>query len=145
MAQNHRISQVWQARPIANFRHSFSPRRWFRYATARGRRAPRLHYRRCPKAGTTSLWGYLAEHPHVDPPMAKEISFFDRNFHRGMDWYRMYFPFGGGRACSTSAPKSLSGESTAHYMFHPLAAERIAASLPQVKVIMLLRNPVDRA
>jgi hypothetical protein len=39
----------------------------------------------------------------------------------------------------------LSGESTAHYMFHPLAAERIARSLPCVKVIMLLRNPVDRA
>jgi hypothetical protein len=145
MAQNHRISQFWQARQIVSLRRSFSPRRWIRYATSGRRREPDFIIVGAQKAGTTSLWGYLAEHPHVDPPMAKEISFFDRNFHRGMDWYRMYFPFAPRRLGDPTSPRSVSGESTAHYMFHPLAPERIASSLPQVKAIMLLRNPVDRA
>jgi hypothetical protein len=78
--------------------------------------------------------------------MTKEMSFFDVNYDRGKTWYRMHFPFhpntqddGGLR------PARLTGESTAYYMFHPLAPARIAQDLPYVKVILLLRNPVSRA
>ncbi|NIO35606.1 MAG: sulfotransferase [Planctomycetales bacterium] len=93
------------------------------------------------KAGTTSLWEYLSEHPHVRSPMKKEMMFFDKNFSRGLNWYRMHFPFpqpgtDGATAC---------GESTAYYMFHPLAPQRIAEALPGVRIVLLLRNPADRA
>lgn len=146
MAQNHRITQFWQKGSVAAFRNSLSPRRWYRYATSRRRRTPDFLIVGAQKAGTTSLWGYLAAHPQIVPPIAKEIGFFTGNFHRGMNWYRMFFPYGTNDACCDASPAvTLSGESTAHYMFHPHAAERIAKSLPRVKLIMLLRNPVDRA
>lgn len=70
--------------------------------------------------------------------MKKEVHFFDHEFHRGTDWYRAHFQRykGGG---------TLSGESTPYYLFHPLAPERAAEVLPDCKLIVLLRNPVDRA
>ncbi len=46
---------------------------------------------------------------------------------------------------SDAAKKLITGESSSYYVFHPLTAQRIAETLPEVKVIILLRNPVDRA
>ena len=59
-------------------------------------------------------------------------------YKNGLDWYRTLFP-----EKRDSAEKSF--EATPFYLFHPLAAERIAAALPNVKLIFLLRNPVERA
>jgi hypothetical protein len=118
----------------------------YRYATAASRRLPDFIIVGAQKSGTTSLYAYLIEHPCIVPPIAKETSFFDQNFHRGLAWYRSYFP-----RCATAPHRdspgttTLTGESTAHYMFHPLAAERMARSLPGARILMLLRNPVDRA
>lgn len=88
------------------------------------------------KAGTTSLHAYLSEHPAVSSPIRKEIHYFDLNMRRGEGWYRSHFP------ADTSA---VTGESTPYYLFHPLVPERVAATLPEVKVIVLLRDPIDRA
>ena len=145
MSQNHRITQLWQHGSVASIRKKISPMRWYRYATAGRRRTPNFIIVGAQKAGTTSLWGYLAAHPQVDPPIAKEIAFFNGQFDRGLDWYRMYFPLKPTTSSRGSTAETQSGESTAHYMFHPHAMARIAATLPQVKIIMLLRNPVDRA
>jgi hypothetical protein len=117
-----------------------------RYLTANRRRLPDYIIAGAQKAGTTSLWAYLQEHPQVVPAMAKETSFFDINFHRGLNWYRMHFPLAVGDAPGEERnTTTLTSESTAYYMFHPLAAERIARCVPRVKIILLLRNPVDRA
>jgi len=91
------------------------------------------------KAGTSSLQGYISRHPDVAVSSIKEIHFFDHNFHKGAAWYRACFP---DRRVSRHR---ITGEATPYYLFHPLAAERVHAICPGVKLIVLLRNPVDRA
>lgn len=92
------------------------------------------------KGGTTSLFQYLAGHPQVHPPFRKEIKFFDLHYGQGLDWYRAHFPL------KTKMTKgAITGEATPYYIFHPLAAGRIAKDLPGAKLIAILRNPVDRA
>jgi hypothetical protein len=89
------------------------------------------------KAGTTALYDYLRRHPAIAGPPWKEVSYFDRHYRRGHAWYRGNFPLRSGRR--------LVGEASPSYLFHPLAPQRIAALLPFVRLIALLRNPADRA
>ncbi len=89
------------------------------------------------RCGTTSLNGYLREHPDVVVSTPKEVHFFDIHFDRGVDWYREHFT-GTGNAAAV-------GEATPDYLYHDEAVARIAATLPDVKLIVMLRNPVDRA
>ena len=91
------------------------------------------------KSGTTSLWHYLSEDPRVYIPPEKEVHFFDKHYSRGLDWYVERFsaaPIGG---CNCI------GEITPMYLFHPWSVGRIREHLPDCKIIVLLRNPVDRA
>jgi hypothetical protein len=90
------------------------------------------------KAGTTSLHAYLCEHPRVAPPVTKEVHFFDHEFGRGLGWYRAHFP----RATEAAL---LGGEATPYYLFHPAVPARAASSLPDCRLIVVLRNPIDRA
>ncbi len=147
MARNHLFTQrVWQAPAVRRLRHLVSVRRTYRYLSATSRRLPDFLIAGTAKGGTTSLWWYVSEHPQVDPPMTKEVAFFDVNYHRGMNWYRMHFPLAAHAGADRDADgQRFTGEATPYYMFHPLAPARVAATLPQVKVILLLRNPVDRA
>lgn len=87
------------------------------------------------KSGTTSLGAYLTAHP--DAYCALEPHFFDANFERGLDWYRDWFKETDGAA--------VVGEKSPSYMYHPDAVSRIAQTLPGVKLVAILRNPVDRA
>ena len=89
------------------------------------------------KAGSTSLYAYLAAHPDVDQPLVKEINYFDLLADRGHAWYRRHFPV-------RSDTRHISGEASPMYMVHPYALERIARDLPEVKVIAILREPVSR-
>jgi hypothetical protein len=146
MARNHFFTRrVWQAPAVRHVRHLASPPRIYRRLSARYRQLPDFIIAGAQKAGTTSLWSYLGEHPSIEPPMIKEVHFFDEYFHRGLAWYRMHFPLSTGRRASKGRKKSLSGESSPYYTFHPLVPQRIAAVLPQARIILLLRNPVDRA
>jgi hypothetical protein len=99
------------------------------------------------KAGTTALYSYLREHPAVAGPPWKEVSFFDRHFWRGATWYRGHFPnrlyLRGVRARAGVEP--IVGEASPSYLFHPQAPERAAELLPDVRLIALVRNPIDRA
>jgi hypothetical protein len=100
------------------------------------------------RCGTTSLFRYLAAHPAVVPPLfQKGIHFFDLHYGRGLRWYRGQFPVRSiaDRRVAPEAPRAVTGEASPYYVFHPLAAERIARDLPAVKLIVLLRDPVDRA
>lgn len=92
------------------------------------------------KSGTTSLYHYLIRHPKIIPASRKEIHFFDVNFNKGISWYKSRFPL-----LSNSKADCLTGEASPYYMFHPHAPRRICRTLPQGKLIVILRNPVDRA
>jgi hypothetical protein len=92
------------------------------------------------RSGTTSLFNYLAQHPDVLPPLGKEIHYFDLHYARGVRWYRGRFPF----SHRLRGP-ALTLDASPYYLFHPLAPERAARLLPDVKLVAVLRNPVDRA
>jgi len=92
------------------------------------------------KGGTTSMFQYLAQHPQINPPFRKEIKFFDIHFPKGLMWYRAHYPL-----WAKMSDGALTGEATPYYIFHPLAAKRMAETLPDAKLIFMLRNPVDRA
>ncbi len=99
------------------------------------------------KGGTSSLHAYLSEHPQVLPARKKEVHFFDRHFVKGEAWYRASFPTRRQvEACrrNIGAP-ALTGEASPSYVFHPLAAARMAALLPAARIVLLLRDPVERA
>ena len=89
------------------------------------------------KAGTTALYAYLRWHPGITGPAWKEVSYFDRHYRRGPHWYRGHFPIRTG--------DGLFGEASPGYLFHPIAPERVRATVPEAKLIALLRNPVARA
>jgi len=90
------------------------------------------------KGGTTSLHEYLSEHPLISSSATKEVHFFDHAHHRNLGWYRAHFR-------PPRRPGEISGESTPYYLFHPLVPERVARDLPESKLIVILRNPIDRA
>jgi len=94
-----------------------------------------------------------AEHPDLAGPTAvnedlawsKELHFFDDRFSRGLDWYRALFPLALTRRIARAGGGDLvAGEATPYYLFHPAVPERMAASLPEVRLIALLRDPVQR-
>lgn len=87
------------------------------------------------KGGTTSLFNYLKQHPETALPDQKEIHFFDKQYQKGPKWYFNKFP----------SVHLITGESTPYYLYHPYVAERVAHHCPKVKIIVLLRNPIDRA
>lgn len=90
------------------------------------------------RGGTTSLFRALAEHPGTaQPNFHKGVHYFDVNYRAGLAWYRGHFPLRRG--------SRRAFESAGYYMHHPLAPERIAADLPGVKLLVLLRDPVERA
>ena len=115
--------------------------RVWRQATAFARALPDFLIIGAQKAGTTSLYEYLTQHPQVLAAVKKEIRFFGENYPQGLSWYRSHFPF----SYKLGNGRFLSGESSPTTMFHPLAPERVAQTIPAVKLIALLRDPVARA
>jgi Sulfotransferase domain len=97
------------------------------------------------RGGTTSLHSYIARHPGVEA-LKKEVHFFDLNFSKGIGWYKAKFPYTFKHYFNRTHNQPLiTGEASPYYIFHPLAPQRIAQTLPEVKLIVLLRNPIDRA
>ena len=100
------------------------------------------------RCGTTSMFKVLRQHPAVlAPALQKGVHYFDKNYSLGPGWYRGHFPLRAtaSRLESKTGVAPQTGESSPYYMFHPLAAERIAHDLPETKLIVLLRDPVERA
>ena len=99
------------------------------------------------KCGTTSLYEAIVAHPNVHRALQKEIYFFDAEFQRGVSWYKRHFPFVWKKYLSTKiqGKKFLTGEATLRYCTHPYAPERAYELIPKVKLIALLRNPIDKA
>ena len=89
------------------------------------------------RSGTTALNSYLRQHPDIATSTTKEVHYFDNSYDLGLDWYRSHFP--------DSENTDAVGEATPNYMFSPLALGRLKETLPEVKLIALLREPADRA
>jgi hypothetical protein len=91
------------------------------------------------KAGTTALMMNLDVHPGVSMAGSggrpRELHFFDQHWDRGLDWYRGFF----------DRSDRLQGEKTPDYFGHAFALERMARILPHARLVVSLRNPVDRA
>ena len=95
------------------------------------------------KGGTSTFYWTLCQHPQVEPAIKKELHFFDshRWFELGVEWYRSQFPAPMWR----DGRKVITGEATPYYLLHPYSPRRVSTTLPNAKLIALLRNPVDRA
>lgn len=94
------------------------------------------------KSGTTTAYHLLRSHPDLFLPQAKEVAFFSsegkEKYHLGTDWYlQEYFDF--------AKPNQLIGEASPQYMSCLYAAQRIAKHNPKMRIVVLLRNPIDRA
>jgi hypothetical protein len=94
------------------------------------------------KAGTSSLFYYLSQHPKLSASQRKEVAFFNRdeNFKKGVRWYQNAF-----KDPHKFIGSYLHFESTPAYLYHSHVAERIFNYSPQIKIIAVLREPVERA
>lgn len=98
------------------------------------------------RSGTTSLFRAFEQHPQVvRPTFNKGINYFDISYHRGPSWYRAHFPLARTVRRDVPAGTYAAFEASGYYMFHPLAPARIARDLPNVKIVAMLRDPVERA
>jgi sulfotransferase family protein len=92
-----------------------------------------------PRAGTTWLHTMLDKHPETYlPGKRKEVRFFDRYFDEGLGWYETFF-----RDADPNA--RAVGEISPQYFYCDACPARIAATLPHVRLLLMLRHPVDRA
>jgi hypothetical protein len=121
--------------------------RFFRLLTSGMRMLPSFVIIGAQRSGTTSLYNYLASHPAIAPSFMKEVHFLDLRYRNGMLWYRSNFPTRLYQNClrARGGGGCISGEASPYYISHPHAPKRMAAMLPRIKLIALLRNPVDRA
>ena len=88
------------------------------------------------KGGTTTLHRLLRTHPGVALAPAKEVHYFTLHYEQGPRWY--------GRQFSAARPDQCCGEITPYYLFHPAVPRRVHGLVPHVKLIVLLRDPVER-
>lgn len=116
--------------------------------TASGRVLPTLLIAGGQRCGTTSLYRTLSRHPVVlKPVLHKGVHYFDTGYHRGLPWYRAHFPLR--RTADAIARQHGAApqvfESSPYYLYHPLAPQRIARDLPGCRLLVLVRDPVERA
>ena len=99
------------------------------------------------KAGTTSLYNFITSHPTIAPASRKELHYFSIRYDLGGLWYRSNFPtnLSRRRHYKKTGQKLLSGEASPSYLFYPRVPGRMRKDLPNAKLIVILRNPVDRA
>lgn len=110
-----------------------------RIATAPLRALPSFVIVGAQKAGTSSLYEYLARHPAIGASHKKEIQYFSYRYARPELWYRAHFPL------RQELAGGITGEASPYYLFHPHAPRRVQRALPKAKIVALLRDPVARA
>ena len=94
------------------------------------------------KSGTTALHSFLTKHPQIALPERQEMHFFDDEeifSHAPVDYELLHRHF------RPIARSTIAGEVTPSYLYWKPAMERIHAYNPQLKLVILLRNPIDRA
>lgn len=89
------------------------------------------------KGGTTTLQQLLIQHPGVCLAPGKEVHYFSKHWDQPTAWYASHY--------AGAAPQQRCGDITPFYLFHPQAPKRIHSLLPNAQLIVLLRDPVERA
>tara|TARA_Y100000996_G_C22488891_1_gene629354 strand:- start:73 stop:849 length:777 start_codon:yes stop_codon:yes gene_type:complete len=98
------------------------------------------------RSGTTSLFHYLGQHPNIENASYDELGYFDDNYHLGENWYKSLFPTKSTkRKIQNKHGKFLTFDDTPFYVYNPLVIKRILSDFPNSKIIVSLRNPIDRA
>ena len=100
-------------------------------------RLPNFLYIGTSKAGSTWLYDVLNHHPDVHMARGKGLYFFSAHYDRGLGWYRAHF--------SGAGDERVVGEVSHTYLYAPRACGRIAATLPDVRLMVCLREPAERA
>ena len=133
-------------RARANNRISL-PGRVYRGFTAPLRLLPDFLIIGTQRGGTTALYHYLRSHPCITPATTPDVHFFDKKYRKGLTWYRGHFPTYIEQQYAQRLRRRplVTGEACSSYLFYPHTPKRVASILPHVKIIVLLRNPVDRA
>lgn len=141
------LTQVRKRLPLPLKRRVWLTRLFLRSLTASQRMSPAFIIIGAQKGGTTSLYHYLVQHPQIFPSLEKEVRFFDYKFDKGLAWYRAHFPLKL-TVCilqKRNGRSFITGEASPNYLFDPRPPQRIADTLPNAKLIVMLRNPIDRA
>ena len=91
------------------------------------------------KSGTTWLYTCLRQHPDIFVPLVKEIHFFSypSNYEKGVMWYESFF--------EVSTKDKCIGEVSPSYLVRPEVPERIYNYNPNMRLLLVLRNPIERA
>ncbi len=100
-------------------------------------RLPNFLYIGTSKAGSTWLYSVLSAHPDVYMAPGKGLYFFDNKYDEGADWYREQFAGAG--------HESVVGEISHSYMYCPQASDRIAELRRDMRLMVCLREPAQRA
>jgi len=119
----------------------------FRTLTASMRMLPDFLIIGAQKCGTTSLYTYLMQHPSVGTAFEKEVRYFNDHYENGVDWYKAHFPTNSYRYLMSRRESAtlITGEGEPSYLPNPIVPQRVHDLIPDVKLIVMLRNPVDRA
>lgn len=125
--------------PIKSKGQRLGLKAFYRQITSSFRALPNFIVIGTMKGGTSSMYYYLQQHTQVSMAYKGEVHFFDNNFHKGVRWYRSFFPL------KYKAKIQAIGEVTPGYIFKDCVLERVKALVPEARFIILLRNPVDRA
>jgi len=124
--------------------YKFSLKKFYRNLTSSSRVLPDFIIIGAGRAGTTALYTYLIQHPSIitastdnDEPVA-DLHFFEYMISDKISWYKSHFP-------RKSKNSFVTGEFTSTYMYHKNVPERIFNLIPKIKLIVILRNPIDKA
>ena len=110
---------------------------FYYYFSASKRKNPDFIVIGVHKGGTTSIYDYLNQHPDIIMSRRKEINYFSKYYFMGIKYYKSFFP--------RKNVKEITGEVSPYYLFHPHSAKRLKSVFPNIKIIVLLRDPVERA
>lgn len=125
------IPLSWRA--SAKFNWKFMPR----LLNVKDRSWPNFFIIGAQKCASTSLYHYLAEHPQIISAFRKEVKYFDLYSHKSLDWYKAFFPI--------TKEGEITGEATPDYLLFPEIASQIYGLFPKAKLILIVRNPIERA
>jgi len=89
------------------------------------------------RSATSWIYQCLKGHPDIFLPFIKEINFFDKYYSKGIDWYKRFYDL--------HKSEKAVGDVTPSYLFRGQSHARIASHLPDVRLIVCLRNPIERA
>jgi len=115
------------------------PEDFAKYGDSRTRKGPDFIVIGAAKCGTTSLYQYLRFHPQVRLPIWKEIEYFCFP-ERGRHWYTSHFP-----RIADAGVRLVTGEASPGYLSIRACPKRVHREYPRVKLVAIIRDPVDRA